>query len=70
MRALRTWVRVLVLNDPAARPDGTYIIYYGAAAATADEWGQRYLDTVRCMSIAIEARFSSPSIYDRYLARV
>ena len=35
---------------------GSYVILYGASAATADEWGRRYLKDVSCMSIAFQER--------------
>jgi hypothetical protein len=41
------------------RPDGSYVILYGASAATADEWGRRYLKDVSCGAIAFEVRLIS-----------
>jgi len=36
------------------RPDGSYVILYGAVAATPDEWGQRYLNGTRCLALAFQ----------------
>ena len=45
-----------MLNDPAARPDGSYMVLYGTVAATADAWGQRFKSGDQCLAIAFQVR--------------